>query len=57
MTRMNDFNDYLNFIPMDNISRRKFIKKSTLLAAGAIVIPTIIPAFARGKNGHFAPSF
>jgi len=41
---------------MDKMDRRLFLKKYGTFAAGAIVIPTIIPACARGKNGHKAPS-
>jgi predicted dehydrogenase len=33
-----------------SISRRKFLKKSGLLAGGAIVLPTIIPSCAFGSN-------
>lgn len=38
------------------INRRKFIKNITGVAAGMMMFPTIIPAAARGKNGHIAPS-
>ena len=41
---------------MKNINRRNFLKNYGTLAAGTILIPTIIPACARGKNGHIAPS-
>ena len=41
---------------MKNLNRRGFIKLSTAVAAGAIAVPTIISACARGKNGHTAPS-
>jgi len=41
---------------MNKIDRSLFLKKYGRLAAGAIVLPTIIPACARGKNGHKAPS-
>ena len=41
---------------MKKIDRRLFLKKSGTAAAGAIIVPAIIPAFARGKNGHKAPS-
>lgn len=34
-----------------NLNRRKFIKKSALVAAGAIAAPTIIPSCANGANG------
>jgi hypothetical protein len=39
----------------DGISRRRFIEK-TVTAAGALALPTIIPASALGKDGHVAPS-
>ncbi len=39
----------------DGISRRRFIEK-TVTAAGALAVPTIIPASALGKDGHVAPS-
>ncbi|WP_066631069.1 Gfo/Idh/MocA family protein [Labilibacter marinus] len=41
---------------MNKIDRRKFLKNTGIAAAGAIAVPTIIPACARGKNGHTAPS-
>jgi len=41
---------------MDNINRRKFLKKYGTAAAGLIVVPTIIPACARGKGGKTVPS-
>lgn len=41
---------------MNKIDRRLFINKSAKVAAGAIMVPTIIPACALGKNGHKAPS-
>ena len=37
----------------ENSTRRDFIKKSSVLAAGTMVIPTVIPSSALGKN---APS-
>ncbi|MDB4584927.1 Gfo/Idh/MocA family oxidoreductase [Draconibacterium sp.] len=36
------------------LNRRKFIKNSALLAGGAITIPTIIPACAKGANDKIA---
>ena len=41
---------------MNKIDRRQFLRNSGTVAAGAIVLPTIIPACARGKGGHKAPS-
>ena len=41
---------------MKKIDRRLFLKRSGTVAAGAIIIPTIIPACARGRDGHKAPS-
>lgn len=41
---------------MKNLNRRNFIKLSAAVATSAIVVPTIIPSCARGKNGHIAPS-
>ncbi|MCP4311425.1 MAG: Gfo/Idh/MocA family oxidoreductase [Bacteroidetes bacterium] len=41
---------------MNKIGRRLFLKKYGAVTAGAIVVPTIIPACARGKDGHKAPS-
>lgn len=41
---------------LNKIDRRLFINKSAKVAAGAIIVPTIIPACALGKNGHKAPS-
>ena len=32
------------------MERRKFIKKAAATAAGAIVVPTIIPSSVFGKN-------
>ena len=40
----------------DKLNRRKFLKSAGIATAGAIVMPTIIPACARGKDGHKAPS-
>ena len=41
---------------MKTINRRSFIKRYGTAAAATVVVPTIIPACARGKNGHTAPS-
>jgi len=41
---------------MNKIDRRLFLKKYGAAAAGAIILPTIIPACARGKDGNTAPS-
>ena len=41
---------------MNKIDRRLFLKKYGTATAGAIAVPTIIPACARGKDGHKAPS-
>jgi len=41
---------------MKNLNRRHFLRKSGMIAAGAIIVPTIIPACARGKDGNVAPS-
>lgn len=41
---------------MDKLNRRLLLKKYGAVTAGAIIIPTIIPACTRGKNGHTAPS-
>ncbi len=38
------------------MNRRKFLKKYGAAAAGVIIVPTIIPACARGKGGHTSPS-
>jgi predicted dehydrogenase len=40
----------------NDVSRRKFIKNTVKLSAGALVFPSIIPASALGKNGAVAPS-
>ncbi len=37
-------------------NRRDFLKKTFATGAGIIVIPTIVPASALGKNGFVAPS-
>ena len=41
---------------MTKLNRRDFIKLTSTISAGAIAVPTIISACARGKNGHVAPS-
>lgn len=41
---------------MKRTNRRKFIKQAGVITASAIAVPTIIPACARGRNGHVAPS-
>ena len=41
---------------MSKIDRRVFLKNSGKFAAGAFIVPTIIPACARGRDGHKAPS-
>ena len=41
---------------MNKTNRRSFLKIYGTVATGAFVVPTIIPACARGKNGHTAPS-
>jgi len=41
---------------MTKLNRRNFIKLTSAIGAGAIAVPTIISACARGKNGHVAPS-
>ncbi len=41
---------------MKNIQRRAFLKRAGTIAATSIVVPTIIPACSRGKDGHVAPS-
>jgi len=41
---------------MTKLNRRNFIKLTSTIGAGAIAVPTIISACARGKNGHVAPS-
>ncbi len=41
---------------MSKISRRNFLAKAAGAAAAGIVLPTIIPASALGKNGTVAPS-
>ncbi len=38
------------------VQRRQFIKSYVTAAAGIILVPTIIPACSRGKNGAVAPS-
>jgi predicted dehydrogenase len=37
-------------------TRRDFIKSNAISALGVIILPTIIPACVRGKNGSVAPS-
>ena len=37
-------------------NRREFLKKYGTATTGLILVPTIIPACARGKNGHVVPS-
>ena len=37
-------------------NRRDFIKKYGVVTTGIILVPTIIPACSRGKEGHVAPS-
>jgi len=37
-------------------NRRDFIKKYGIATTGIILVPTIIPACSRGKEGHVAPS-
>jgi predicted dehydrogenase len=37
-------------------NRRDFIRKYGIATSGIILVPTIIPACSRGKNGHVAPS-
>jgi len=39
-----------------DLSRRKFLKKSAQISAGAFIIPTLIPDSALGKNGSVSPS-
>ncbi len=41
---------------MKKINRRLFIKNVGIIAGGSIIVPTIIPACARGKDGHVPPS-
>jgi predicted dehydrogenase len=41
---------------MKNSSRRDFIKSSIFTVSGIIIVPTIIPASALGKNGTVPPS-
>ncbi len=41
---------------MKKTDRRTFLKKCGSGATGLILVPTIIPACARGKDGHTAPS-
>ena len=41
---------------MKETNRRSFLKTYGTITAGALIIPTIIPACARDKNGHTAPS-
>ena len=38
------------------VSRRKFLKKTVQAATAAVAFPYIIPASARGADGHVAPS-
>jgi len=38
------------------LSRRSFLQRTGIATAAAIGIPTIIPASARGADGHVAPS-
>ncbi len=40
----------------DGISRRSFLRRTSVAAAGAVAFPYIIPASARGADGHVAPS-
>lgn len=46
----------LNTRIMIQVNRRQFLKKYGTIALGSIVVPTIIPACARGKNGNVSPS-
>lgn len=41
---------------MNTINRRSFLKKYGAVTAATLVVPNIIPACVRGKNGHVAPS-
>ena len=41
---------------MNKSNRRNFIKSTALLSGGTIIVPTIIAACSRGKEGHIAPS-
>lgn len=41
---------------MTKTNRRSFIQAAGIVAAGTIIVPTIISACSRGKNGHKAPS-
>ena len=41
---------------MTKINRRSFIKAAGVVAGGTIIVPTIIQACSRGKDGHTAPS-
>jgi predicted dehydrogenase len=41
---------------MKNTNRRSFLKKTGIAASTLLVVPTIIPASALGRNGHVAPS-
>ena len=40
----------------NNTDRRTFIKRYAAVASGLILVPTIIPACSRGKDGNVAPS-
>ncbi|HBE41212.1 MAG TPA: gfo/Idh/MocA family oxidoreductase, partial [Bacteroidales bacterium] len=40
----------------EKTSRREFIRRSVVIAAGAFVIPEIIPSPAMGMGGRTAPS-
>jgi len=41
---------------MNKSSRRDFLKQTALAATGMLIVPTVIPAHARGGNGMVPPS-
>jgi predicted dehydrogenase len=43
-------------VQTDGISRRNFLRRTSVAAVGALTFPYIIPASARGVDGHVAPS-
>ena len=38
------------------LNRRRFLQDTTVAAAGALALPSVIPGSALGKNGAVAPS-
>ncbi|MHC4675118.1 MAG: Gfo/Idh/MocA family protein, partial [Planctomycetota bacterium] len=49
-------NGYLKALPLETISRRQFLKRSTVAVTAAIAAPYVIPSSVLGKAGSIPPS-